>query len=371
MLCGWIRRFTSTALFGVFSLIQPLLAQGTIQQYFDQLEGYQIENLAESSTLEEDFDSPFSPQVIDEFILFHYSRWAVRTANPTPDLSLELEIYEMQDPQGSFGVFSNWNHLSSDLQPQRFNLSVDNYYINESLIFWRGAYFFHLKAAARSRVNQDGLEKFARALIEVIPLLNIHPLTVIYLPQENVIQESIRFYLGQASFGLNTHFPRDLIPLLGFEHHIEVTAARYSPGDHELYLVGYPTPGLAAEHSVKLQNAMEAYFSPEGVYMRRSGVIISIFFGPESEAREILPKIQYAPTIQWIYQKEEDPEELRRQTIAFLGSVQRTLVGILVFLPLALVAGLAAGLVRYRLIQMFPMVKSQGDTIELNISGRN
>jgi hypothetical protein len=366
----WIRCFPSTALFLVFSLVQPVRAQSTIQPYFDHLEGYQVEKLTESSTLQEDFDSPYSSQIIDEFVLFQYSRWAVRAVGPTIHSPLELEVYEMQDPQGAFGVFSNWNHRSLDSLPQRLNLSVDNYFINNSLIFWRGAYFFHLTAASQEPLGQVPLEPFARTLIDALPLLNLHPLTVIHLPQENVIQESIRFYLGEASFGLNSHFPRHLIPPLGFEHHIEITAARYSPENHNLYLIGYPTPGLAAQHSMKLQNAMEDYFSPEGVYMRRSGVIVSIFFGSESEAQEILPKIHYAPAIKWIYQKEVDPEELRRQTIGFLGSVQRTLTTILIFLPLALAAGLAAGLVRYSLFQRFPMVRKQGDTIHLDINSR-
>ncbi len=101
--------------------------------------------------------------------------------------------------------------------------------------------------------------------------------------------------------------------------------------------------------------------------MRRSGVIVSIFFGPESEARETLTRIQYAPTIKWIYQKEQDPEELVRQTMTFLDSVRRTLVVILVFLPVVLGTGLVAGLIRYRLLQSFPAVWDQGETIRLDI----
>ena len=224
-----------------------------------------------------------------------------------------------------------------------------------------------MKATAQEPVHQDALEKFARKLIEVIPLLNIHPLTVIHLPQENLVRESIRFYLGKAALGLNSHFPQDLILPLGFEHPIEVTSARYSPGNRPLYLVGYPTPSLAADHSADLQKAMESYFSPEGVYMRRSGAIISIFFGPESEAREILPKVQYTPSIQWIYQKKEDPGERLQETMTFLGSVGQTLMLILVFLPFILVTGCAAGVLRYALFQRFPAVRDQNEMIRLKI----
>ena len=362
-----IKRMVTTSLFVLFLLGPSLLAQGTIQPYFDELQEYRLEKLADSPTSEGDVDGPLGPQVIDDYILFDYSRWAVRATDSSSSPVLELEVYEMQDPQGTFGVFSNWNHRSPDLPSQRLGLSVDNSYVNESLIFWRGTYFFHLRAADQGDIDPEVLEGFARTLTDVLPLLNLHPLTVIHLPQENLIRESVRFYLGESSFALNRNFPRDLIAPLGFEHHIEVTAARYSPGNHDLYLVGYPTASLAADHSAKLQNAMESYFSSEGVYMRRSGVIISIFFGPELEARETLTRVQYAPTIKWIYQKEQDPEELMRQTMTFLGSVRRTLVVILVLLPAVLATGLAAGLLRYSLFQIFPGVRDQGETIHLDI----
>jgi hypothetical protein len=115
---------------------------------------------------------------------------------------------------------------------------------------------------------------------------------------------------------------------------------------------------------------MESYFSPEGVYIRRSGVIIAIFFGPESEAQNILTKVQYAPTIQWIYQKKPDPEELVRRTMDFLGSVRQTLVLILVFLPTVLTLGFTAGIVRYKLFQLYPGVKEKGEMIQLDFQGR-
>ncbi len=366
MLIISVKRMLTATLFILSLLAPPLPAQGTIRPHLEELEGYRLEKLADSPTSQEDVDSPLGTEVMDDYILFDYSRWTVR-ATDSSSPALELEVYEMQDPQGTFGVFSNWNHRYPDFPSQRLGLSVDNYYVNESLIFWRGTYFFHLRAAGQDAVDSEVLEGFARALVDVLPVLNLHPLTVIHLPQENLIQESVRFYLGEASFSLDRKFPRDLIGPLGFEQHIEVTSARYSPENHALYLVGYPTASLAADHSAKLQDAMESYFSPEGVYMRRSGVIVSIFFGPESEARETLTRIQYAPTIKWIYQKEQDPEELVRQTMTFLDSVRRTLVVILVFLPVVLGTGLVAGLIRYRLLQSFPAVWDQGETIHLDI----
>ena len=55
--------------------------------------------------------------------------------------------------------------------------------------------------------------------------------------------------------------------------------------------------------------------------------------------------------VKWIYQKEQDPEELVRRTMDFLGSVRQTLVLILVFLPTVLTLGFTAGIVRYTLFR--------------------
>ncbi|MEE8348702.1 MAG: DUF6599 family protein [Acidobacteriota bacterium] len=367
MLCLWTRRLIPSVLLGVLFLSHPLLGQATVQQYFDQVDGYRIDLLTESSGQEGNFDSPFSAQIIDEFILLHYSRWRVRASAPPSPSSLEVEIFEMHDPQGAFGLFSNWNHLYSELSPQRLNLPVDNYYLNESLVFWRGTYVFHVKGEPQVSVPLSHLEEFSGRLIQALPLLNLHPLTVIHLPKENLVPETIRFYLGEASFALNRHFPQELISSLGFEHPIEVTAARYSPGDPYLYLIGYPTPALAVEYSTILQNAMESYFSPEGVYLRRSGVIISMLFGPESAAQKILPQVTYAPSIQWIYQKQVDPEIRRQETVTFLESVAGTLTLILFFLPFVLVTGVAAGGLRYALFQSFPRVREAGEMVHLTL----
>ncbi|MDA2933282.1 hypothetical protein MYX82_02950, partial [Acidobacteria bacterium AH-259-D05] len=326
MFSTWVRRLYKnllSPLLLVFSLAQPLLAQTTVQQYFSQLSGYQIVKL-DRSTEERDSTDPFNSDILDEYILLSHTLWAIQPTNSPLTSPLELEIYEMQDPLGAFGVFSNGHNSSQEEPPERLKLPVDNYYLNQSLIFWRGNYFFDLSAPGHEQIPKQALQDFAYRMIEVIPQLNLHPLTVLHLPREGLIRESIRFYLGEASFDLNRHFPRDLISPMGFDKDIEVTAAQYSPGGHMLYLIGYPTTALAAEYFVKLQNAMESYFSPQGVYMRRSGVIISIFFGPESVAREILVKVQYAPTIKWISRKDPDPEALREYALTVLGVVRKT-----------------------------------------------
>ncbi|MDA2938651.1 hypothetical protein MYX75_10360 [Acidobacteria bacterium AH-259-A15] len=345
-------------------------AEVSIQHYFSKIRDYHFDELREIFSTEGRTEiGSFSTQVLDEYILLSYSSWMVRPKASTLQAPLKLEIYEMRDALGAFGVFSIWDGLSREDPPERLNLPVDNHYREHSLIFWRGNYFFHLTAPGREPISKQGFRALAHSLIEAIPLLNLHPMTVIHLPKERLIRESIRFYLGKSSFALNDYFPKGAVSQIGFEDEIEVTFAQYTPSGGILFLVGYPTVALAADYFVKLQNGMQSYFSRQGVYMKRAGVMISIFFGPESEAREILEKVRYVPTIKWIYNKDLDPELLRRRaTSSFFGILRRSLLLTLVFCSITIGGGLTVALIRYQMFKRFPKLSKRDEVVRLGIA---
>ena len=352
-----------------FSIPSATRAQVPVDQYFPLIEDYQFEKLTEISSTENQAGiGPFSRVILDEYLLLSYSRWAVQSESALQSPPLELEIYEMKDTLGAFGMFSIWPSLSEEAPWERLNLSVDNYSSAHGLIFWRGAYFFYLSDPHPSTSSNPSLSDLAHALVDAIPQLNLHPVTVIHLPKKGLIRKSIRFYLGKSSFALNGDFPKALASEIGFDKQIEVTVARYAEDGHELFLVGYPTASLAADHFVRLQNAMQGYFSTEGVYMKRSGLIVSIFFGPEDRAREILAKIHYLPTITWLYQKDSDAAQITRANITlFLGFLKQTSVFIVVFVSLSIGLGVTAGFARFGILKRFPQLLKKGDPIQLKL----
>jgi len=345
-------------------------AQATVGQYFHLIKDYQFETLTEIAATENQAGiGPFSSVILDEYLLRSYSRWAVRPKAALQSPPLELEIYEMKDKLGAFGMFSIWPSLLGEASQERLNLPADNYSSIHGLIFWRGNFFFHMSEPDPGTSSNPSLSDLAYALIDTIPLLNLHPVTVIHLPQEGLIRESIRFYLGESSFALNDDFPEALAAEIGFDKQIEVTFARYTDDGHELFLVGYPTPSLAADHFVRLQNAMQGYFSAEGVYMKRAGLIVSIFFGPEARAQEILADIHYLPAITWLYQKDPDPAEITRtHIISFLGLLRETSVFITFFVSLSVVLGVTAGFARFEILRRFPELFKRGETIQINLN---
>ena len=363
-------RSLSVVLLLALSIPSATRAQTTVDQYFPLIEDYQFEKISEfSATKKQAGIGPFSRVILDEYILLSYSRWAVRPGAALQSPSLELEIYEMKDSLGAFGMFSIWPSLLEEAFQERLNLSVDNYSSVHGLIFWRGTYFFHLSEPDPGTGSNPSLSDLAHALVDAIPQLNLHPVTVIHLPKEGLIRESIRFYLGESSFALNDDFPEALAAEIGFDKQIEVTLARYTDDGHELFLVGYPTASLADYHFVRLQNAMQGYFSTEGVYMKRSGLIVSIFFGPETRAQEILPKIHYLPTIKWLYQKDPDAAEITRANITlFLGFLRETSIFIVVFVSLSVALGVTAGFARFEILRRFPQLLKKGETIRLKLN---
>ena len=349
--------------------LQPVLAQPTIERSLPEINGLRFQKVEEITTLEDGQQlGPLAPDVLMDYRLVSYSHWQVEPQKPTEDTvvtntqSSEMEVYEMQDSTGAFGVFSLWN-----LSGRPLVLPVENLYRDGHLVFWRGSYFFHLTGS-----SQQGLKNLASRLIQSVPQINIYPLTVVHLPQETLIPNSIRFYTGKASFALAEDFPQFLVNQMGFADEIEITRAQYAPGNHSLFLIGYPTNALAASYFLELQNALRDYFSPQAIYMKRSGVIISIFLGPEPKALEILAQVEYAPTIKWVYEKTLDPEALkekRGEVVGFLGMVRRSVISTFFFMAFTLCAGILAGLTRYHVVNRYPSRPRRDQAIQLKIGG--
>lgn len=370
MLCSNLHRYPLILLLLIYFHVVPSLAEASIQHYFSELTQYRFTKLHELLTTEErDEVGSFTSQVLDDYVLHSYSAWEVHLKS-SQQSALQIDVYEMQDGLGAFGVFS----VAADIWQKKFSgrldLRVDNLYEDGTLLFWRGNYFFHLTSGSANKTKQS-FQELGTALVEALPLLNLHPLTVIHLPRDGLAQESIRFYLGRTSFALNNQFPKNIISQIGFEDQIEVTHAKYGLNKNSLFLVGYPTIDLASYYFVKLQDAMQSYFFTEGVYMKRSGVIISIFFGPESEARPVLEKVNYAPTIKWVYQKNVDLSRLRRQsTTSFLSVVARSLLLAMVFCAFTIGMGLTVGVLRYQLYELFPVLRRKDEMISLDLTSR-
>ncbi len=355
-----------------FSNVLAACGQPTIETLLPMITDYQFGKIKETSDLREiELLGPHRKDLLEEYRLVSHSLWTVSFQPSHLKVKLELEVYELADSAGAFGLFSLWNDLTNQSLSSRLDLPFDNHHDRQNLIFWSGNYLFFLKDPSRFSSGEDNLRSLASRLREIISEPTVHPLSIVHLPRENLILKSTRFYLGQTSLRVNRHLPQSLRPVIGFGHHAEAAFAQYGPEDHFLFLISYPTPALADRYFYKLYYALQSYASPENIYLKRTGVIVCIFLGPEVKARQLFSQIKYLPSIQWIYEKHtRSHQPTSDEVISLLLVVRDSLLSTGFFMVCTLAGGLATGLIRYNLLTRLPDLSRKNELIRLRIVDR-
>lgn len=350
----------------VFSaLLAPLHSQDAavgVERYLERLSGYRFQLLEKSPGLDR-AAGEFSGPVLEEYALQSYSRWRLQGPGGS---SLVVEVHEMLHQQGAFGLY----RLDSLLRPgarDRLQLPVENRYGEGSCIFWRGPFLFRLTARAGPQAR-DRLKGAVAALVEAIPIVNLHPVTVLHLPRQDLVTESVGIYLGPAALLYNDRFPDPLMDKIGFQDRVEVAFADYGPEVGSLFLLAYPTPSLAADYFLELQNSLHSFFSPDGIYIKRSGLLLAVFLGTEPRAQAVLGEVQWAPAVKWVHDRTV-PVEPKGEARSFLDMLLRTALATVCFIVGSLGLGCLVGYIWHRIDERFPVWSARNDAINLNLSG--
>ncbi len=303
--------------------------------------------------------------VLKEFALKSYSRWELVPADRTSEKPrVDIEVYEMLDPPGAFGLYSLWEKTGHPPLTGRLNLPIEHRYSDRDLILWRSSYFLHL-TQPQGQEDKAKLEQLLRTMMDAIPAGDALPVAIAHLPSEELEENSAEVYFGANGLALNKEFPKPLVPLMGLEDHIEIGFGRYKPDNTSLFLIAYPTPALAEKYSVKIQDSLASYFGP-GVYLKKSGPLIGLVVGNEADASRLLSRVNYKAKIKWIEDKPEDD----KQTRTFLGVVTRAILGTFAFLLVTAGIGIVVGYFRYLFIRSHPEWGKKDEMIRLKLDQR-
>ncbi|HUG44548.1 MAG TPA: DUF6599 family protein [Acidobacteriota bacterium] len=282
-----------------------------------------------------------------------YSRWRLD--------DIRLEVFETPDPAGAYQLFRLWPTLRGQDVRRLSNVQFSHLLVDDRLLVWRGNFLLSLSGSSSAELVQT-----ASRLSQLIRVENELPVTTTHLPSQGMVAGSDQFYLGPEALALNSSFPEPLLETIGLQDHIEVASARYEPDGRSLFLIGYPTVDLARRYSVEIQDRLHDFFVDEGLYMKRSGLLIALFDGPWEQAESVLTAVQYRPRIEWI--EDRDPRDEREGEVrTFFGMLTKTFIGIGAALLMAMGAGIVVGLARYEFLRRFPTVGGRREMIRLKL----
>ncbi len=330
-------------------------AEPSVAEYLEALPDQSFRLTREAATTAEAAEEgPFDATILQEAQLISRSTWS---SGP-----VRMEVFETVSSAGAYSLFQ-WRTVQTAEQPgSSMPLAVGNRWLSREGFFWRGPYFFQL-SGNRQALSAELFQDLVKRLVNAIEIDNLLPVTVSHLPENIAVPQSLRFYLGSGTLSGNTQFPKALLPEINRAKEIEVAYVRVGEEGDGLFLIGYPTVALAQESFIRLQQRMEDVFSPQGYYMKRTGVLVCLYSGPEPRAAAVLSGIAYKPTIQWLRDRRSTP----RETLTFFGLVTQAILGTGAFIILLLGAGVAVGLVRYEVIRRFPGIYRGKETIHLRL----
>lgn len=276
---------------------------------------------------------------LKEALLIHLLSQSIRVGPH----SVRAEIFKFLDPAGAYSYL-----LAQASGPPENGACATG---DDAIWCWRQKYVLRLPVqAGEGNALADSLRQVGQSWSESAGGPGSPPVLVRHLPRTGLLQSSIRYELGPV--GLARHVEASMLEQFGMENDVEAVVAGYTRGESRgrLILLGYPTTALARQYAERLKQFNKTY--PHVVGVKRAGVIVGVTAGmPPDMARQILERVQYAPSIKWIYKKEDDLAFLRRQeqkqAASLMGTVVTAILFTIVFCAATAFGGLGVGVLRY------------------------
>ncbi len=324
---GIARRFVSWTALSAIAAATPMIAQSSLEDYWKLVKNHRFQ----SRTVQGKLNIP--EDVLAEYSSLSDSLWRISGGQG----SFDLRAVEMLDPPGAFGLLTFWarERMSQQARPLA-GLEAANFYDQGRLAIAKGAIFMVLTTIGGGDRSEESLASLGAGLASAIDQPDIAPVTVLNLPQESLIPESVSFYLGGRSFARQSRLPSELNSLIGFREGVELTTADYSTGE-SLHLIGYPTPAMATEALDRLGEPVRQ----AGLELRRSSVLLAIS-SPQSAA--LLDRVKYSPHVQWV--KSKSPRSLEDDVVTIYGVFTSWVVFTVFFIGVAVSGGGLIWLIR-------------------------
>ena len=140
-----------------------------------------------------------------------------------------LEIYDMSTAKDAYGIFS------SERQDEEAGIGQDSEYGGGLLRFWKDKYFVSILAIGDEQTAKPVMFDLANNVAEAIPDTGERPEILNYIPQENLIKNSVRFF--HAHTILNRQYYLASENILNLDRQTDCVFAPYQIGENKSYLL--------------------------------------------------------------------------------------------------------------------------------------
>lgn len=157
----------------------------------------------------------------------------VRYAGPDEE-EIVIDIFDMGDSHNAFGVFSHGREKEDGLVGQ------GSEYGGGLLTFWKDRYYVSIMAYPETPEKRESVLRLGRSLAGAVPAEGALPPVLAFLPEENLVRDSIRYF--HHYIWLNSHFFISGENILLIDDETAAVLARYrsaGPSFHLLVIV-YP-----------------------------------------------------------------------------------------------------------------------------------
>jgi hypothetical protein len=153
--------------------------------------------------------------------------------------SLTLEIFDMGSPAEAYGVFSHAR------ESEQSGIGNGYEYHTGLLCFWQADYLVCIQAEQETPDTKEAVFELASSVSKCLPQGGQRPPLVGYLPAEDLVRGSVRYFHQHAS--LNYHYYLSSENILDLGKDTDAVLARYEPGPIQLLCVRYPSTEEAAD----------------------------------------------------------------------------------------------------------------------------
>jgi hypothetical protein len=207
----------------------------------------------------------YDPQTIFDYIdgageiylLYDFRKVVVLRLIKAASSTILVELFDMGTSEEAFGIFS---HAS---EGDEQGIGQGSEYRGGLLCFWKANYFVCISSEQETEETKVAVTALAQMIAEKIKVTGTEPKLLDYLPEEGLINQSVRYFHKHTS--LNYHYFVASQNLLNLSPQTDAVLAEYQPGQSYLLCIRYQSPTEAEAALVSFLNT----YMPEG---KESGI---------------------------------------------------------------------------------------------------